>query len=131
MTDADALAIAQDYEALAGYVADILGDPDISLSDAQSQKLEACGQRLTQYANKNAVAAALSALCASQSDVDQIKKATNNANTAVAALKSQVAKINSVLQIVGDAIALGAAIASGPITGILSAATTLASDVSP
>jgi phage-related protein len=130
MTDADALAIAQDYEALASYVADILGDPNISLSAAQTQKLNECAQKLTQYANDVAIKTALSALAASQSDIDKIKKATSDANAAAARLKSQVAKINSVLQILGDAVALGAAIAAGPLTGVLSAAVTLTNDAS-
>jgi len=128
MTDADALAIAQDYEALAGYVTDILGDPNISLSDAQTQKLTDCSQKLTQYANNVAIAAALSALTASQSDIDNIKKATSGANAAVAKLKSQIAKINAVMQIVGDALSLGAAIVSGPLGAVMSCATTLAND---
>lgn len=128
MTAADSLAIAQDYEMLSGYVTDILGDPNTSLTAAQAQKLTDCCQRLTQYANSVAIATALSALSASQDDIDEIKKATSDANVAVAKLKSQIAKINNVMQIVGDAVSLGAAIVSGPLTGVMAAATTLAND---
>jgi hypothetical protein len=128
MTAADALAIAQDYETLSGYVTGILGDPNISLTAAQTQRLTDCCQRLTQYANSVAIATALSALSASQGDIDKIKKATSDANVAVAKLKSQIAKINTVMQIVGDAVSLGAAIVSGPLTGVMAAATTLAND---
>ena len=128
MTGSDALAIAQDFEALAGQVTGILGDPDISLTDAQSQKLADCCQKLTRYANSVAIAAALSALRATEDDVAKIRNATTDANAAVAKLKSQIAQINTVLQIVGDAVSLGAAIVSGPLTGVISAATTLAND---
>jgi hypothetical protein len=118
--------IAQDFSDLAGHIGDILADPNIDLTEQQTTALNDSSKKLTAYSSKLADIGAWATLNAAQSDFDQIKKATSAANDAAAKLKANADKLNKILAIVGDAIALGAAIASGPLTGVLTAATTLA-----
>ena len=122
------MSVAQDFSDLAGHIGDILADPAISLTDAQTTQLDDDSEKLTGYSNKLADAGAWAALHAAQGDLDKIAQATSDANAAAAKLKAQANKLNSILQIVGDAVSLGAAIATGNLPGALTAATTLAGD---
>lgn len=130
MAPQDALRIAQDFADLAGYASDILNDPNIQLTNQQAQQLNAWNTKLTQYSNNIAVQTALTTLAASQNDLNQITKATKDANSAAAALKADVTKLNSVMTILGDAVTLGASIALGPLGGVLAAAIALESAAS-
>jgi hypothetical protein len=120
--------IAQDFSDLAGHIGDILASATVKRTVQQTTELNDYSIKLTSYSNQLADVGAWNALHAAQGDFDKIKQATTDANAAAAKLKQQANTINKILQIVGDAVALGAAIAAGPLTGVLSAATTLASD---
>ena len=123
-------SVKDDFNDLAGHIGDILSDPNISLTDAQTTRLQNDSEKLTDAANKLADGDALAALGAAQQDIDRIKAATGDANDALGRLKANAQRLNTILTIVGDAVSLGAAIATGPLTGVLSAATTLATDSS-
>jgi hypothetical protein len=124
-------SIAQDFSDLAGHIGDILANPttNLALTDAQRTSLEDDSVSLTNYAGLLTDQDALGALNAQQSNIDEIKSATRTANAAAARLKSHADQLNKILTLLGDAVALGAAIASGPLTGALNAATTLAAAV--
>lgn len=124
-------SIAQDFSDLAGHIGDILANPNVNvnLTDTQREKLEDDSVALTGYAGQIVDQDALAALNATQANLDQIKQATGDANAAAAKLKAHADQLNRVMQILGDAISLGAAIAAGPLTGVLAAATTLAGDI--
>jgi hypothetical protein len=126
-------SIAQDFSDLAGHIGDILANPNVNvnLTDAQRANLEDDSVSLTGYAGQIIDQDALAVLNATQANLDQIKKATGDANATAARLKARANQLNTVLQILGDAVALGAAIAAGPLTGVLTAATTFAGDIPP
>jgi hypothetical protein len=124
-------SIAQDFSDLAGHIGDILANPTTNqaLSDAQRASLEDDSVRLTNYAGLLIDNDALAALNAQQADIDKIKGATSSANAAAAKLKSHADQLNKILALLGDAVSLGAAIATGSLPGVLNAATTLAEAV--
>lgn len=122
-------SIAQDFNDISGHIGDILANTNFNLSDAQITQLGNDAVALTGYANQITDDDALQALGAAQSDFDSIKAATSAANAKAATLKAQATRLNSILAIVGNVLSLGAAIASGPLMGVLTAATTLGQTV--
>jgi hypothetical protein len=121
----DALSVAQDFASLSGVVANILGDDNLDLSDDDVNNLNEYNRQLVTYSDNTAIQVALNALSATQANLDAIKRATSAANAAAARMQADATRLNSVLTIIGDAVTLGAAIISGPLTGVLTAATTL------
>src|SRR5579875_1621942 len=125
-----ALSIAQDFNAVARVASNILADPDIDLSDTQTTQLQNFSNHLTDYATSLADSAAWNALHAAQSDLDDIRKATSDADTAATKLANEAAKINKVLTILGDAVALGAHLVTANLPSALQDAANLASAAS-
>jgi hypothetical protein len=126
MAAADALQLAADLSALAGYASDVLNDPAINLTAAQATQLNDFNTKLTNYSNQIATNVALSALAAAQSDLDAMKAATEKANAQAAALKADATKLNTVLSILGSAVSFGASVlGGGSLAKVLGAATAL------
>ncbi len=128
--NATALDIARDFTNLSLVVANIIGNPALNLSDAQADKLNEYNTDLVTYSDGVAIQTALNALAATADNLNKIKAATGAANAAANRMKADATKINSIIKIVGDAVSLGAAIVAGPLVGVLTATTTLASDAS-
>ena len=124
MPSADALQIAQDFIDLANCATDILSSAAV-LTAAQTTALNDANTKLTARASAIAIDTALAALHAGQSDFATIRASTTKANAAATALKANAASLNKVLSILGAAVTLGVAFASGPLSAVLTAAGTL------
>lgn len=119
LSSAQILQLATDFSSLADSVRDILMDPDMTLSPAASNVLSS---DLTSLSNIAANLATWSALCSFANSDDafaKLSKATDDANQKVAELEKTVAKINSIVNIVGSAISLGVAFGTGNVIGII------------
>lgn len=130
MTDADALAISQDFADMATTATNMVSDLTLGLTAQERQKLNSFVTVLTGDSNQFATAGALAALAGAQSDIDSIKKSTADANAQSKALAASAAKVNAVLSILGAAVGLGASLIAGPLATAVSAAGTLATAVS-
>jgi hypothetical protein len=128
MPDPTAAAIARDLANLAGYIADILADSNIQLTSNQTTTLNNFSSQLTNYSDEIANRDALAALNAAAAQLNNIAQATSAANAAALSLKTQAARLNSILAILGDAVSLGAAIVTGNLPGAIGAANSLATD---
>lgn len=127
MTDAQALVLSQELADLANLVAQILNDLTLPLTSQQTQSLQNYCIQLTNQSRQIAAGAALAALNAAQSDFNTMTQATTAANAAVTQAKSNAAKLNAILSVLGAAINFGTALLSGSIGGALAAAGSLAS----
>lgn len=126
MTDAQALVLSQELADLSSLISNILNDLTLQLSDAQVQRLQTDSNRLTNLSRQIAISGALAALDAAQSDFNTMTQATSTANAAIAQLKSNAAKIDKIINILGAAVSFGAALVTGPLASVLTAATALA-----
>jgi hypothetical protein len=121
-----ALAIAQDFNSLAGVASNILANPASALTNNQVTQLRNFSNSLTTYATNLADDAAWQALGAAQANLDAIKQATSAANATAQNLAQQAAQLNRILGILGAALALGADIASANLAGAITDAANLA-----
>ncbi len=126
LTGAQLVQLASDFSALAELAGGMLADPNLNLSDQQSTDLTTDATELSNIATNLAMVGAKVTFDDSDSAFTTISGATQSANAAVSRLKSEVAKIDSVVKILGSAVSLGLAFATGNVGGIITAATGLA-----
>ncbi|MGB8910001.1 MAG: hypothetical protein WCC84_14745 [Candidatus Cybelea sp.] len=127
LTGAQLVQLASDFSALAEQAGEMVADPNLNLTDAQSTALTTDESKLSNIAANLAMWGAKVAFDDSDASFASISSATQSANNAVSNLRHTVAKINSVVNIVGNAVALGMGFATGNVVGIVSAAANLAS----
>jgi outer membrane murein-binding lipoprotein Lpp len=117
--------LASDFSGLASKVSDILNDPNVTISGATNERLTQDLSKLSDIAANLATWSSLVVFADSESSFQEISSATSAANAKVKQLKADVAKINSIVNIVGSAISLGVAFSTESMITILSDAVTL------
>jgi hypothetical protein len=126
MPMADALQLSADLSALAGYANDIINDPNVLLTNAQTTQLNDFNTELTGHSNQIATNTALSALGAAQAELDVMTAATKQANAKVAMIKADAKKLHTVLSILPLAVSFGACLVGGGVLAdVLGAASQL------
>lgn len=126
MTDADALILSQELADLATLVAHMMNDLTLTLQPADISNLQNYSNQLTNASRKIAIAGALAALQAAQADFNAMTQATTAANAAVTQLKSNAAKLNAILNVLGAAVTFGNALTGGVLGTVMTAASALA-----
>lgn len=122
LTGAQLIQLSTDVNTLGNLIRGILNDPNMNLSQGQSSVLSADLTSLSDTAANLATWGAQVVFADSDAAFTTISSATSAANAKVAQLKATVAKIDSVVNIVGAAVSLGVAFGTGNFVNVLSAA---------
>lgn len=129
LSGAQIAQLASDFSALANKVSAILNNPDVPLSADANARLSQDLSKLSTIAANLATWSSLLVFAETESSFETISSATSSANAKVDKLKDEVAKINSIVNIVGSAVSLGVAFATGNVVTILNDAVTLGNAV--
>jgi hypothetical protein len=120
-------SIVADLSAIGDAIRTILNDPDSTLTDDQSDRLAVDLTAVSDEAAPLATQAALVTFADSDAAFSTIRGATQTACAKLDALEANLAKISATISIAAAAVSLGTAFASGNVSGILTAASNLAS----
>jgi hypothetical protein len=129
LTGEQLVSLASDFSALAEQAGEMLADPNLNPSVEQTNALYDAQNKLSDIAANLAMWGAKVEFDDSESSFASLSNATQSANAAVKKLKTTVAKINSVVNILGSAASLGLSFATGNAVGVLSAAANLTSAI--
>jgi len=124
------LQIASYLNAIGNIIRNILNDPNVVLSNDQSNLLSSDLISISNVAANLSTWAAQVVFADSDSAFDNISNATQVASTKLQSLQKDVAKMSSILNIVADVVNLGVAFGTGNVAGILSASSSLYGDAS-
>lgn len=119
------MALAVSYSSLGDAARDVLRDPTIVLTQDQSNLIASDMTQCYGISGNLATWAVQVIFADSDSAFQSIIASTQSGSAAVVRLKAEVAKINSIMNILGAAVSLGISFGTGNWVSVMSAANNL------